>query len=173
MWRSILTNDEDGMMRATEAFGLHSKFYKLISLIFTFSTNDAIIPGGGTLPPPPTEFDSAAMQKHQDAMAKALGLEDVPIEEQMNVMQDLPRELFLLLKTNNLLRFVNQQLDSPINRFRVMAKSAIRNIHEEEMAKRPGWKKAVVLKLSEIEYAFLAWAHPFITAIRLFFAWWA
>ena len=38
--------------------------------------------------------------------------------------ETLPRDLLLVLKANNLLRYVNEQLGSPVNRYKIIWKSA-------------------------------------------------
>ena len=173
MWRSVLADDEPGMRLATSSFGLDPKFFKLISFMFTFAAQDGGIGLAGIpLSFDELDFDPSAIMAHQEAVSKALGLEGVPLEEQMNVMQNLPRPLFLLLKTNNLLRFVSQQLDFPINRFRVMSRVAIKNINEAEIRARPGWRSVVVGKISEVEYAILAWVRPILSVIKLFLFGW-
>ena len=48
----------------------------------------------------------------------------VKLEDQTRLFETMPRDLLLILKCNNLLRYVNEQLGSPVNRFRVIARFA-------------------------------------------------
>jgi len=48
------------------------------------------------------------------------------LQKFMDTMQTLPEELFLVLRSNFLLRSVNRDLGAPINRFNVMARAAAR-----------------------------------------------
>jgi len=49
----------------------------------------------------------------------------------------MPRQLILLIKTNNLLRFLNEQLGAPINRFSIMARYAVKGINNYRWATSP------------------------------------
>jgi hypothetical protein len=42
----------------------------------------------------------------------------VKLEDQTRLFETMPRDLLMILKANNLLRYVNEQLGSPVNRFR-------------------------------------------------------
>jgi hypothetical protein len=46
------------------------------------------------------------------------------LEDQSQLFEKLPRDLLLVLKANNLLRFINEQLGSPVNRFKFIAAAA-------------------------------------------------
>ena len=43
------------------------------------------------------------------------------VAAQSAFFESIPRDLLLILKTNNLLRYVNDQLGTPVNRFRIIA----------------------------------------------------
>ena len=57
----------------------------------------------------------------REVMRDVLG---VKVERQTELFETLPRDLLMILKANNLLRYVNEQLDSPVNRFRSIAAAA-------------------------------------------------
>ena len=65
----------------------------------------------------------------REVMRDVLG---VKVERQTELFETLPRDLLMILKANNLLRFVNEQLDSPVNRFRSIAAAAEEGIAVNE-----------------------------------------
>jgi len=50
------------------------------------------------------------------------------LNDMMQAFEDMPRELLLVLRTQNYLRSLNHELNHPVNRFRIMAKTAVRGI---------------------------------------------
>ena len=65
----------------------------------------------------------------REVMRDVLG---VKVERQTELFETLPRDLLMILKANNLLRYVNEQLDSPVNRFRSIAAAAEEGIAVNE-----------------------------------------
>jgi hypothetical protein len=57
----------------------------------------------------------------REVMKDVLG---VKLEDQTRLFETMPRDLLMILKANNLLRYVNEKLGSPINRFRFIAQAA-------------------------------------------------
>ena len=67
----------------------------------------------------------------REVMRDVLG---VKVERQTELFETLPRDLLMILKANNLLRYVNEQLDSPVNRFRSIAAAAEEGINVNAIA---------------------------------------
>ena len=68
-----------------------------------------------------TGVDKLSSFGKREVMRDVLG---VKVERQTELFETLPRDLLMILKANNLLRYVNEQLDSPVNRFRSIVASA-------------------------------------------------
>ena len=51
-------------------------------------------------------------------------------------VETIPRDLLLVLKANNLLRYINEQLGSPINRYPIIWKAANEGLAKIERSKR-------------------------------------
>jgi len=49
-----------------------------------------------------------------------------------NLMEYYPHEMILIMRTYFLLRSVNIQLGAPVNRFKIMARVAVKGIHTKE-----------------------------------------
>ena len=60
-----------------------------------------------------------------------------------SLLGKLPRELLLLLKTNDCLRSVDKELGAGYNTFVVTARECVRTINAESQAQRPGWRSKV------------------------------
>lgn len=159
LWRSILDNDKAGMERATAAFGINPEFAWILALMLTMSMNSS-----GLLEANGDRMTARGRQEMIDRFQKDENLRNMHQE----TFGTIPRELLLIFKTHNLLRFVNDQLGNPINRFRVMSSVAIRSINEQRVAGHPvGWTTAVTLRASEARYALLAWVRPVVTYAQL------
>ena len=59
------------------------------------------------------------------------------------LLAKVPRELLLLLKTNDCLRSVDKELGAGYNSFLVTARECVRTINAESCAQRPGWHSRV------------------------------
>ena len=59
------------------------------------------------------------------------------------LLAKVPRELLLLLKTNDCLRSVDKELGAGYNSFLVTARECVRTINAESLAQRPGWRSRV------------------------------
>ena len=55
------------------------------------------------------------------------------------ILRNVPRELLLLLKTNDCLRAVDHSLGAPINTYVVMARRTSRALYQESWAKATTW----------------------------------
>jgi aarF domain-containing kinase len=54
------------------------------------------------------------------------------IDEVMELMRQIPREFLLILRNNNIIRSINRELGSPINRFSVFGRQAIRGLRRSK-----------------------------------------
>lgn len=54
------------------------------------------------------------------------------IPQLLQMSKDMPRELLLVMRNQNYLRSLNAELGAPVNRFRIMARSAVRGIYYQK-----------------------------------------
>ncbi len=80
----------------------------------------------------PANNDSLSMSDKREIFKTVL---KVKLEDQSQLFESLPRDLLMVLKANNLLRYVNEQLGSPVNRFRIIARSAKNGLEKRERMK--------------------------------------
>ena len=81
---------------------------------------------------PANNNDSLSMSDKREIFKTVL---KVKLEDQSQLFESLPRDLLMVLKANNLLRYVNEQLGSPVNRFRIIARSAKNGLEKRERMK--------------------------------------
>ena len=54
------------------------------------------------------------------------------MDEFVEILKVVPAPVWLILRNNNLLRSINQDLGVPVNRFLIMARQAVRGLHHQE-----------------------------------------
>ena len=53
------------------------------------------------------------------------------MDEFVEILKVVPPAVWLILRNNNLIRSINQDLGVPVNRFLIMARQAVKGIHSE------------------------------------------
>ncbi len=166
LWRGLIANDDAEMRRAVADLGVDpelSTFFRIVLALVPArvvedvhgtSTSAVISPGGtggaggaageprsgNPSPKPGLAGFSGGVDKlssfgKREVMRDVLG---VKVERQTELFETLPRDLLMILKANNLLRYVNEQLDSPVNRFRSIAAAAEEGIAATSSAEAEG-----------------------------------
>ncbi|KAL0482887.1 serine/threonine-protein kinase abkD [Acrasis kona] len=119
-WRAVVMGDDDGVKEYCDSLGI--KNYKLFKMINTFSGYDVDL----------SQSSGEVMKKEEleELMKK--------FEQMSDSFDDLarkaPKELAIVLRTSALLRAINIELGSPVNRFTIMARVADRTIRGGEEA---------------------------------------
>jgi len=97
-----------------------SQFFKLIlALVPTKIIEDPLVKPGETTHT--SRMDTLTPAGKRMVFRQIMG---VRLEDQSQLFENLPRDLLLVLKANNLLRYINEQLGSPVNRYKYIASSA-------------------------------------------------
>lgn len=71
-------------------------------------------------------FFQKAMMEHMDAV--------------MDLIRSIPREFMLILRNNNIVRSINRELGSPVNRFTLFGRQAIRGL-KDAAGFQPWWRR--------------------------------
>jgi len=130
IWKGVISANQRAVEDATAEFGIDRKYGRFVGFILTFSppTKDPLV------------ADERVSHKEVEGMIEnLLEVEDIhqahdKVVEFSQMFEKLPRELLLIIKTNNLLRFLNEQLGSPVNRFAIMGKYCLEGLAEAEAA---------------------------------------
>ena len=127
LWLAVLAGDRGAIRASTAALGMDPEQWRFVTIML------AMAPGYT-----PEDGDAAPKRNLLDGDGGARVLAEMSIEDriaasrrvlaltggvaaQSAFFESIPRDLLLILKTNNLLRYVNDQLGTPVNRFRIIA----------------------------------------------------
>jgi len=162
VWLALIRNDENEMRNAVEKLGINPEMHKFFGIILAlaparviedrFKKADSSSPSSSssradevvvtenkrasteptTTREKETNNDSLSMSDKREIFRTVL---KVKLEDQSKLFESLPRDLLMVLKANNLLRYVNEQLGSPVNRYRIIARSAKNGLEKRERMK--------------------------------------
>lgn len=143
LWRAIIFGDERGIRRYSARMNAGG-MYKLWASMLTTKSYDKLVDAGAPVavqaPPPQAGGASAAgaasaaerereeTKMHARAYAAEIG----------DVLKVLPRELLLILKTNDCIRSIDYELGNPVNSFVISARYIQRALNADKQAEHPG-----------------------------------
>lgn len=114
LYKALVLRDESDVKKYCHAMGIED--WQLFStLILMRSYDGAVVGMGNSVKQSEKDKFILRMQSHMDEM--------------LDVLKKLPREMLMILRNNNLLRAINHDLGVPANRFTVFARMAARGIH--------------------------------------------
>ena len=163
VWLALIRNDENEMRNAVEKLGINPEMHKFFGIILALAPARVIEDrfkkekkeADGTLSSTSSSADvvvakNTSTREDYKTNADSLSTSDkreifktvlkVKLEDQSQLFESLPRDLLMVLKANNLLRYVNEQLGSPVNRYRVIARSAKNGLEKREQMKNDAEK---------------------------------
>lgn len=131
LWKGVISANTQLVEEATEGFGIDRKHARFVGFALTFSPP--------MKDPMQVADDRLSQQEMEELAADLLDMEVADLQVQRaaagekmvelnQVFEKMPRELLLVMKTNNLLRFINEQLGSPVNRFSVMSRACLEGL---------------------------------------------
>ena len=162
LWLGLIRGDANETRAATAALGVDPNLTTFFSLVLTLvpakvvedvhgtPTSSVVVTGGrgnrgrggrggGGIGGFNGGLDKLTTLGKREVLKEVMG---VKLEDQTRLFETIPRDLLMVLKANNLLRYVNEQLGSPVNRFRFIAQAAeeglTRGGAEDELERHPG-----------------------------------
>ena len=160
VWLALIRNDENEMRNAVEKLGINPEMHKFFGIILALAparviedrfkkadssstsssrADEVVVTENKRASTEPTTTrenetnnDSLSMSDKREIFRTVL---KVKLEDQSKLFESLPRDLLMVLKANNLLRYVNEQLGSPVNRYRIIARSAKNGLEKRERMK--------------------------------------
>lgn len=125
VWLALIRSDDSALRDATASLGVNpdmSQFFKLIlALVPTKVIEDPLVKPSESETTHKSTMDTLTPAGKRMIFRQIMG---VRLEDQSQLFENLPRDLLLVLKANNLLRYINEQLGSPVNRYKYIASSA-------------------------------------------------
>jgi aarF domain-containing kinase len=85
----------------------------------------------------------------------------------VEILKILPRSALLILRNNNLLRSVNQELGVPVNRFLIMARQAVRQIQSTEKNPLRAIEHKIMFEARLGVFVFYYWAYDLFFALMI------
>lgn len=154
LWLSLINNDQKATEKWSQKLNC-GELYRIFLCILTAKPWDTV--STGLIKSAKTKKDgqdSKELKKHA-----AKHLPDI-----VHVLRKVPRELLLILKTNDLIRGIQHQLDTKdqLSCFLTMSKCCIRSIYDERIRNSNFWQKIyflvaknlVLLKVSVLGFLF-------------------
>ena len=126
LWLAVLAGDRSAIRASTAALGMDPQQWRFVTIMLAMAPG--YTPEDGDAPPKRNLLDGdggaglLAQMSNEDRVAatqRVLALTG-GVAAQSAFFESIPRDLLLILKTNNLLRYVNDQLGTPVNRFRII-----------------------------------------------------
>ena len=139
LWRALIFGDEAGIKRESEAMGA-GDMYKLFAAILTTRSWDEVSK---------SSLDSLQVDGSDGGKAVTSAYAKQYQDEIQDILCRLPREMLLLLKTNDCMRAVDAALGTPVNTFLTMAVDCVDAIAEEEMRQDPSWGTWAACKMQQ------------------------
>lgn len=134
-WQSIVLQDDEGIKEYCDRLGIRD--YKLYASMIMMQGYDDLIPAAdlnteGTMK---TQGGKDLLQERKVSAEEMMKLEEMmqdKKEDFMNIYRNFPPEMMMIMRTDNLLRALNQELGngtSVVNRFAIMARAASRGVY--------------------------------------------
>lgn len=162
LWRAILWGDEAGIARYSERMGAGG-MHRLWASMLTTKSWDAVAAAGAD-PTALRVLDTPAHRREARGYARQYA-DDIGV-----VLRTVPRELLLILKTNDCLRCVDAALGHPVNNLAITARAIERALAAEATAAHPG---ALTTLLNALAWAATEVRMAAITTYLSWLAWWA
>eukprot|EP01124_Arcella_intermedia_P022496 TRINITY_DN3359_c0_g1_i2.p1 TRINITY_DN3359_c0_g1~~TRINITY_DN3359_c0_g1_i2.p1 ORF type:complete len:523 (-),score=132.99 TRINITY_DN3359_c0_g1_i2:80-1648(-) len=139
LWRGLVLRNNDDIEKYGRKLGCGDHSH-LFALLLTFR--------------PPTNKDIGLDQSLSEKDRKAIRAMFSSFEDALKLvtklMKDLPSEMLFILRTKNLLRSINKELESNVNRFAIMARTSLAGIYKKG-SQDSWWKKVRTWKI-QIEF---------------------
>lgn len=130
MWRSIIMGDERGIKKYASRLNA-GEFYQLFASILTTRSWDKILAAADNI-------DSLQNRGSAAEKSETMGYAKEYLDEIQVVLRKIPRELLLILKTNDCLRAIDISLGAPVNNLIIVARYCQTALNNKRADSRPG-----------------------------------
>ncbi|GAB4820114.1 hypothetical protein N2152v2_007160 [Parachlorella kessleri] len=146
LWRSLIFADEEGIRRHAVAMNAGSSVPLFAGMLTNRPWEEVTRKGAPVerLQLKYTEEEAAMIQEHAARYA----------QEITELLGKMPRQLLLLLKTNDCLRSVDVQLGTPVNTFVITARACIRALSAERWHSQAGLGSLVAIARDVLQVEF-------------------
>lgn len=163
MWQSLIRSDLEGIKQSSEALGV-KEMYGLLACILTARSWDVVTTGIDQ--GPITEYEAELIRVNAATYVTQI----------TELLNRVPRQLLLLLKTNDLLRSIDHRLQTSATSrsFVTMSRCCIRAVTEQKLKQCSGWRDWVRIQadstFSHLRITlYQVYASSVVTFLRRFF----
>eukprot|EP00051_Salpingoeca_urceolata_P015011 m.192127 g.192127 ORF g.192127 m.192127 type:complete len:631 (+) comp18260_c0_seq4:102-1994(+) len=129
LWRALINADVKEIERYCAKLNAGDMYPLFAAMLTKKSWNDIITPDANHLKLRGTDEEKALIRKNAELYAHEIS----------RLLSRVPRDLLLVMKTNDCLYALDQHLGAPVNTHLAMARCCMRGIHAHEAKKAPGW----------------------------------
>eukprot|EP00736_Rhodelphis_marinus_P006729 Rmarinus@m.17469 len=133
LWRSLIFGDVETIKEVATKMNVGS-MYQLFAAVITSRPWNMVAQ---------SSFDSLVIAKTPQERRRIQSFAQEYARDINGLLGQVPRELLLLLKTNDCLRCIDGHLGSPMNTFVVTARSAVHALAREKIRNEPGFRSRV------------------------------
>jgi aarF domain-containing kinase len=145
MWRAIITGDIPGIRLYAARMNAGDMAELFASMLTTRSWDVLLEAGAGG------DLDRLRYTGSSDDKAQTSAYARQYATEIGDVLKKIPRELLLILKTNDCLRAVDMALGAPVNNFVTVARYTQAALNAERLEERPGLATRLAVTLETLK----------------------
>lgn len=116
IWKYMVLNDEEKVKQKCKELGIDH--YKVFVTMILMRSYDGANVGMSS------KLSKKQIEEYSESLKK-------DIDKLVEIIHTVPLEVLLILRNNNLLRMINMDLGTPVNRFVIMARYASKGIYNE------------------------------------------
>lgn len=154
IWKAMVLKDDEQLKIHAEKLGISN--YQTFATLLLWRAYDYATVGLSS------SMTKAQLEEHSRKMNNQ-------ISEVTQILKTLPREALVILRNNNLVRSINQDLGIPVNRFVIMARSALRGLSNFEDYEN-SWSGKILWLIRRLDFEFKLKIAEWISILM---DWWA
>jgi aarF domain-containing kinase len=142
LYKALVLRDEVNIKRYCNALGIED--WKLFSTLILMRSYDGAIVGMG----------NGVKESERRAFLERMRTQ---MDQMLDVLRMLPKEMLMILRNNNLLRAINHELGVPVNRFSIFARTAAAGIHIDKPLYQENEKRGFMQSINSSFMLLLSW----------------
>ncbi|KAJ8906329.1 hypothetical protein NDN08_002822 [Rhodosorus marinus] len=133
LWHGLMTRNESEVQSSAVGLGADGESFRLLAAMLTLKSWNQIV-GVDNEVESKLAFDRLEMKHGTDNSEELRGYVEQYFPEISELLSSMPRELLLVMKTNDNLRSIDRALGAPLNTLTITAETISRVIEEEGLS---------------------------------------
>jgi len=153
LWHGLMTRNESEVQSSAVGLGADGETFRLLAAMLTLKSWKQIV--GADEVKSKLAFDRLEMKHGTDNSEELRGYVEQYFPEISELLSSMPRELLLVMKTNDNLRSIDRALGAPLNTWTITAETVCRVIEEECLSNlEPGdWMSTLRVRSRTLKHA--------------------